>query len=113
MSARVLIIDDEEALRLSVGKIITRMGHHVELVGTGSEGLARLEKQTYELVLTDFRLPDLDGLDVLERARVVRPEAEVVLFTGFGSIPLAVEAIKRGAYTSSRNRSSGPTSNGW
>ncbi|MDO8835695.1 MAG: sigma-54 dependent transcriptional regulator [Vicinamibacterales bacterium] len=98
MSARVLIIDDEEALRESVGKIVTRLGHDVDLAGTATEGLDKLGKGPYELVLTDFRLPDLDGLDVLERARAIRPSAEVVLFTGFGSIPLAVEAIKRGAY---------------
>ncbi len=98
MSARVLVIDDEEALRVSVAKIVSRLGHTVDTAGTATEGLARLSKQAYELVLTDFRLPDLDGLEVIERARALRPEAELVLFTGFGSIPLAVQAIKRGAY---------------
>ena len=98
MSARVLVIDDEEALRVSVAKIVSRLGHHVDTAGTATEGLARLSKQPYELVLTDFRLPDLDGLEVIERARALRPETELVLFTGFGSIPLAVQAIKRGAY---------------
>jgi two-component system response regulator HydG len=98
MSARVLVIDDEEALRVSVAKIVSRLGHDVDMAGTATEGLARLAKQPYELVLTDFRLPDLDGLEVIERARALRPEAEIVLFTGFGSIPLAVQAIKRGAY---------------
>ena len=98
MIARVLVIDDEEALRVSVAKIVSRMGHRVDTAGTATEGLARLAKEPYELVLTDFRLPDLDGLEVIERARALRPEAELVLFTGFGSIPLAVQAIKRGAY---------------
>lgn len=98
MNARVLIIDDEEGLRVSVGKIVVRLGHDVDMAGTATEGLDKLAKVPYELVLTDFRLPDLDGLDVLDRARAIRPGAEVVLFTGFGSIPLAVEAIKRGAY---------------
>ena len=98
MSARVLVIDDEEALRVSVAKIVSRMGHTVNTAGTATEGLARLSQEAYELVLTDFRLPDLDGLEVIERARALRPETELVLFTGFGSIPLAVQAIKRGAY---------------
>jgi len=98
VSARILVIDDDEALRVSVAKILLRLGHSVETAGTATEGLARLSKQPYELVLTDFRLPDLDGLEVIERARALRPEAELVLFTGFGSIPLAVQAIKRGAY---------------
>ncbi|MCU0252441.1 MAG: sigma-54 dependent transcriptional regulator [Vicinamibacterales bacterium] len=89
MSARVLVIDDEEALRVSVAKIVSRLGHSVDTAGNATEGLARLAKQPYELVLTDFRLPDLDGLEVIERARQLRPEAEIVLFTGFGSIPLA------------------------
>ena len=52
----------------------------------------------YELVLTDFRLPDSDGLQVLSRVRQSQPDAEVILLTSFGSIPLAVEAIKQGAY---------------
>jgi two-component system response regulator HydG len=98
VSARVLVIDDEEALRVSVAKIVSRLGHSVDVAGTATEGLARLAKQPYELVLTDFRLPDLDGLEVIERARALRPEAELVLFTGFASIPLAVQAIKLGAY---------------
>ena len=98
MSARILVIDDEEALRVSVAKILSRLGHSVDTAGTATEGLALLSKQPYELVLTDFRLPDLDGLEVIERARQLRPETELVLFTGFGSIPLAVQAIKRGAY---------------
>ncbi len=98
MSARVLVIDDEEALRTSVAKIVSKLGHEVDTAGTATEGLARLAKQPYELVLTDFRLPDLDGLEVIERARALRPGTELVLFTGFGSIPLAVQAIKRGAY---------------
>ncbi len=98
MSARVLVIDDEEALRTSVAKIVSKLGHEVDTAGTATEGLALLAKQPYELVLTDFRLPDLDGLEVIERARALRPGTELVLFTGFGSIPLAVQAIKRGAY---------------
>jgi len=98
VSARILVIDDEEALRVSVAKILSRLGHAVDTAGTATEGLALLSKQPYELVLTDFRLPDLDGLEVIERARQLRPETELVLFTGFGSIPLAVQAIKRGAY---------------
>jgi two-component system, NtrC family, response regulator HydG len=98
VSARVLVIDDEEALRVSVAKIVSRLGHSVDTAGTATEGLALLSKQPYELVVTDFRLPDLDGLEVIDRARALRPEAELVLFTGFGSIPLAVQAIKRGAY---------------
>jgi two-component system response regulator HydG len=98
MSARVLVIDDEEALRASVAKIVSRQGHRVDVAGTATEGLDRLSKQPYDLLLTDFRLPDLDGLEVLARARAIRPDLEVVLFTGFGSIPLAVQAIKLGAY---------------
>jgi two-component system response regulator HydG len=98
VSARILVIDDEESLRVSVAKIVARLGHSVVTAGTATEGLALLSKQPFELVLTDFRLPDLDGLEVIERARQLRPEAELVLFTGFASIPLAVQAIKRGAY---------------
>lgn len=98
MGAKVLVIDDEEALRSSVAKIITRLGHEVRTSANATQGLDRLAREPFDVVLTDFRLPDLDGLEVLERARAIRPDAEVVLFTGFGSIPLAVQAVKLGAY---------------
>jgi two-component system response regulator HydG len=98
MSARVLVIDDEEGLRESAAKVIARMGHHVDTAATATQGLTCLAREPYEVVLTDVRLPDLDGFEVLARAKTLRPEAEVILFTGYGSIPLAVRAVKQGAY---------------
>ena len=98
MNARILVIDDEDELRTSVGKILSRMGHQVESAANATQGLERLATQPFELVLTDFRLPDLDGLEVLTRARAAQPGAEVVLLTAFASIPLAVQAVKLGAY---------------
>ena len=91
-------IYDEDELRTSVCKILARMGHEVESAANATQGLERLAHMPCELVLTDFRLPDLDGIEVLTRARALQPEAEVVLLTAFASIPLAVQAVKLGAY---------------
>ena len=98
MSARILVIDDEVELRLSVSRVLSRLGHEVVLASTAVQGLDRMAAQPFELVLTDYRLPDLDGLEVLARARALQPDAEVVVLTAFASFPLAVQAVKPGAY---------------
>lgn len=98
MSARILVIDDEDELRLSVSKVLSKLGHEVVVAANATQGLERMASMRFELVLTDFRLPDFDGLEVLTRARALQPDAEVVLLTAFASIPLAVQAVKQGAY---------------
>ena len=113
VSARILVIDDEDELRRSVGKILARMGHEVESAANATQGLDLVARTRFELILTDFRLPDLDGIEVLTRARALQPDAEIVLLTAFASIPLAVQAVNRARTTFCRSRSSARSSSVW
>ncbi|MBI5544588.1 MAG: sigma-54-dependent Fis family transcriptional regulator [Deltaproteobacteria bacterium] len=95
--ARVLVADDE----LKLGKLVAQMleldGHTVARVGSGKEALARLVESTFDVVVTDLRMPDVDGLAVLRSARACAPAPDVVLMTAFGTTASAVEAMKAGA----------------
>jgi len=96
--SHILIIDDEEAMRDSMGQTLSREGYATKAVATGRTGLAQFNKETYELVFLDLRLPDGDGLSVLRQMKEASPETPVIVITAFGSIETAVEAIKLGAF---------------
>ncbi|MBM3890794.1 MAG: sigma-54-dependent Fis family transcriptional regulator, partial [Verrucomicrobia bacterium] len=97
-SARILIIDDEPRIRTAAEKILVKEGHHIATACTGSEGLARLHEAGADLVITDLMLPDLDGIEVLKRARQEHPATEVIVITGHGTVEKAVQAMRLGAY---------------
>jgi DNA-binding NtrC family response regulator len=93
----VLVIDDEESLRHALGRALRREGYLVETAATGREGVDRFANGTFDAVLTDVRLPDLSGLDVLAFCTETRPDVPVVVMTGYGTIESAMEAMRRGA----------------
>ena len=95
--SRILIIDDNETLGSGVVLMVERMGHEGAAVTSGPEGLARLAEQSFDLVITDYRMGDMDGQQVLEAVKARAPETDVMMMTAYGSIELAVEAMKRGA----------------
>jgi DNA-binding NtrC family response regulator len=95
--ARLLVVDDERAQREMLSAILGRAGYDVEVAADGDEALRKLETATFDLLLTDQRLPRMDGLELLDRARRVRPDLAVVLMTAYGTVSTAVEAMKRGA----------------
>ena len=96
--ANILLVDDEEALRNAAEKILIKEGYQVTAVATGEEGLARFKAEGADLLITDLMLPDLDGIEVLRRAKQLRPAVEVIMITGHGSIEKAIEATRLGAY---------------
>ena len=95
--SRILIIDDNETLGSGVVLMVERMGHEGAAVTSGPEGLARLAEQSFDLVITDYRMDDMDGQQVLEAVKARAPETDVMMMTAYGSIELAVEAMKCGA----------------
>lgn len=97
-AARVLVVDDEDIARDNLVYVLGKEGYTVAGAARGTEALERLEEDEFDLVLTDLRLGDIDGLEVLERARERRPETEVVVITGHATVENAVEAMRRGAY---------------
>jgi two-component system response regulator HydG len=94
---RVLVIDDDKALAETIAESLERRGHACTVCTSGKAGAARLEHDPFDVVLTDLRMADLDGLAVVERCRKARPDAEVFVITGFGDVKTAVEAMKLGA----------------
>ncbi len=92
-----LVVDDEKNIRLTLTEALSSLGLRVEAVASGTEALERVETGAFRLMLLDLRLPGMDGMDVLRRVRLERPDVEVVIITAHGTVETAVEAMKLGA----------------
>ena len=95
---RILVVDDHKNTRLTLGTIMRRSGHEVETVGSGTAAMQFLDSNRFDVVITDLRLGDVDGMEVLSKVRTVAPQTEVIVITAFGTITSAVRAVKLGAY---------------
>jgi len=94
---RILVADDEPAQRELVGGFLRKHGFEVTQAADGRQALARFKQEPFDLVLTDQKMPDLSGLELLEGVRAITPEAAVLIMTAYGTIETAVSAIKAGA----------------
>ena len=97
-SPRVLVIDDEEVMLESCRRILDRKGLRVDTEGDGLRGRDRAVNGHYDLILLDVRMPQIDGLELLDQLRRDRPDVEVIIITGHSSIDSAVRAVKLGAF---------------
>jgi len=97
-SARVLVVDDDPQQREMLAGFLDDVGHSVRPCATGEEALARLAQGGVDLVLTDLKMPGLTGLELLKRAKALNPRVDFILLTAHGTIEIAVEAIRAGAY---------------
>ncbi|MBN1824349.1 MAG: response regulator [Endomicrobiales bacterium] len=97
-SIKILVIDDEEGIRNLLSYELGLQGYSVSTAPSGEDGLELIKKNKYQLVITDIKMPKMDGIRVLEATKKIDPEVEVIVITGFGTIGMAVEAIKKGAY---------------
>ena len=95
---RILVIDDEMSITDALVLVITDLGHHVDSAKSGVEAKELLKGSPYDLVFTDLRLPDASGIDVLTLIKNDTPDTEVIVMTAHGSLDIAIEAIKRGAF---------------
>ena len=98
MPPRVLIVDDEESVTVTMAAILEMDGYSVATALRGEEALAHIEAETFDLVLTDLRLDDFDGMDVLAAARRKSSETVGIVLTGYASMESAVKALRQGAY---------------
>ena len=98
MPARVLIIDDEIKMGKALKHVLAKEGYGVEAFDNPVEGLALLERERYDVLLCDLKMPGLSGLDVLERSKGLQPDLNVIMMTAYASAETAVESMKRGAY---------------
>ena len=95
--SRILFVDDYEPLRDGWALRLRRMGHEAATAAGAAEALERLRDRGADLVITDFRMEGMDGLQLLEEVKTLYPETDVVMITGHGSIKVAVEAMQKGA----------------
>ena len=96
--ARILIVDDDDVARRNFTRLLQREGFYVFSAKTGSAALECLSESSYDLVMTDLVMEDINGLELLSSIKHQFPNIEVILITGYASIPTAIEAIKKGAY---------------
>lgn len=95
---RILVIDDEEGMRDFLTILLQKEGYQVQAVGKGEEGLRLMSHSPFDLVITDLRMPGMDGLQVLQRFKEEDPEVGVILITAYASTETAVDAMKGGAF---------------
>ncbi|MCI0623393.1 MAG: sigma-54 dependent transcriptional regulator [Acidobacteria bacterium] len=95
---KILVVEDNDVLRSSVVQALVENGHNVSEVGDGEEATERLQEESYDVVLTDMRMPRKSGLEVLRFAKQVNDLTVAIVMTAFGTIESAVEAMKSGAY---------------
>jgi DNA-binding NtrC family response regulator len=94
----ILIVDDEFSVRESLEKVLSKAGYATLAAGSGNEALSLLSKQKIDIVLSDLKMPDGDGVELLKSIKKSFPDIEVILLTGYGTIENAVEAMREGAY---------------
>ncbi|MDP4284260.1 MAG: sigma-54 dependent transcriptional regulator [Bacteroidota bacterium] len=94
----ILIIDDEIAIRKTLTEILGYEGYKIDEAADGEEGLKKFKEKNYDLVLCDIKMPKLDGIEFLEKAKEINHEIPIIIISGHGNIETAVEAVKKGAF---------------
>jgi DNA-binding NtrC family response regulator len=97
MVPKMLIIDDEPLMRITLQDSLVGEGYEVVAAETGRKGVDLLRKNQWDIIITDLKLPDLEGIEILKEAKFLNPSTEVILITAYGSIDSAVSAMKEGA----------------
>ncbi len=95
---KVLVVDDQRNMRATTAIVLRSAGHTVNEAEDGAAALQRIQQEAYDVVLTDLRMPNVDGMELLREAQRLAPETQVIVMTAYGTIESAVDAIRRGAY---------------
>lgn len=95
---KILLIEDEKITRITLTNTLKKEGFDVVSCETGVEGLARIEKESFDVIVTDLRLPGMNGMDILKTVKEKYPETMVIIITAFATVETAVDALKIGAY---------------
>jgi len=96
--SNILIIDDEKAIRKTLSEILSYEGYKIDEAGDGEEGLKKVREKEYDVILCDIKMPKIDGIEFLEKAKETNPDIPIIMISGHGTIETAVEAVKKGAY---------------
>jgi DNA-binding NtrC family response regulator len=92
--ARILVVDDERDMCLIVQHILERQGYQVECAYNGATALAKVQEHRFDLVLSDIRMPDIDGIELLQRIKEINRDTAVILITALASLDTAMHAAK-------------------
>ena len=95
---KILIIDDERSIRNSLKEILADEGYDVDVAENGAQGCAMVDKEKYSVIFCDIKMPEMDGMEVLDRLAQMGVDAAVIMISGHGDIDTAVDCIKRGAF---------------
>ncbi|MBN2125199.1 MAG: response regulator [Deltaproteobacteria bacterium] len=96
--ARILVVDDDKHLADNLAEYLAKLGYRVVAAYGGPDALDRFRDGDFHLVVTDFMMPDIDGISLLERMKGINREVIVILITGYGTVDSAVRALKKGAH---------------
>lgn len=96
--ARLLIVDDERGLRRTLGSLFKHLGYHVVEAASGAEALEQIAKHSFDLVILDLKMPEMDGTAVLEAARPMAPDTVFIILTAYGTLDSAITGIRHGAF---------------
>ncbi len=96
--AKILVIDDEKSIRGTLQEILEYEKHEVELASSGPEGLEIFSANNFDIVLCDIKMPEMDGMEVLDKLMEKPSDTQIIMISGHGNIDTAVQAIKKGAY---------------
>lgn len=96
--SNILIIDDEKAIRKTLSEILSYEGYKIDESGDGEEGFRKFREKEYDVILCDIKMPRMDGIEFLEKAKEFNPDIPIIMISGHGTIETAVEAVKKGAY---------------
>jgi two-component system response regulator (stage 0 sporulation protein F) len=97
-TAMILVVDDEENTREGLSKILAKEGYTVEMAANGKEAMSLLKRQGFDLVITDMRMPMMDGLEVLREIKKMDEDIGVIMITAFGEVESYLEAMNMGAF---------------
>jgi two-component system response regulator FlrC len=98
MNEDLLVVDDEPQMLIAIDETLRRNGYSITTAGSGMEALCRLKEKYYRAVITDMRMPEVSGLDLLRKVKNIAPQTPVILLTAYGTIQNAVDAMRNGAY---------------
>jgi DNA-binding NtrC family response regulator len=108
-SKHILVVDDDSYVRESTEEILRRKGYQVDTSANGKDALVRLDEADFDLILSDIKMPEMDGIELLAAAKGKYPDIHVIMMTAFGSVDNAVEAMRKGAYDYIQKGSADPT----
>ncbi len=94
---RILLVDDEANVRKVFSDVLGKESYIVTGVASGAEAIEAIEQETFDLALVDLRMPCMDGIEVLENIKKIKPQLPVIIYTGYGSVTTAVESMRKRA----------------